>query len=147
MSSERDPTGLSTKYWEYGIVSFFEHAIFPYIMPDRRLGSVFQWSEEPVDAECGANFGRRALITSILLRGPALERPRRREALRQFLISSMYAPPAVHKRGKTQNTKVQHKTHSSLHRDFLRWVFHIDVLRQTPDPHGPIIRTRHKPVI
>ena len=35
------------------------------------------------------------LLREFLLREPALERPRRREALPQFLISSMYAPPAV----------------------------------------------------
>ena len=35
------------------------------------------------------------LLREMPLREPALEQPRRHEALPQFLISSMYAPPAV----------------------------------------------------
>ena len=35
---EADPRSTKTNQVKYDIVSFFEHAIFPYIKPDRRQG-------------------------------------------------------------------------------------------------------------
>ena len=37
---EADPRSTKTNQVKYDIVSFFEHAIFPYIKPDRRQGSL-----------------------------------------------------------------------------------------------------------